>query len=203
MDKQQISDPADKSELTHQKTKSLRGEVPYTDSHSQKNLSAYTTQIPQVQNNQPGQTTKSARAARRMPTKLKIAAGIMVCLLMASMAVLVVWYRSLPVDCVVYQMKNKQQVSQDIGGGGLVFPHQQFDLSYPATGRVMTVMVKAGDQVAASQPLLKLDPSQITRLPVLFLPPRAILIRSLVPVTRYRLLRPNKVCRWLKTDIVR
>ena len=161
MDKQQISDPADKSELARQKTKSLRGEDSYTGSHPQKNLLTYATQVPQKQNDQSGQATRSTRTARRIPTKLKIAAGIMVCLLMASVAVLIVWYRHLPVDCVVYQMKNQQQVSQDIGGGGLVFPHQQFDLSYPATGRVLTVMVKAGDQVAASQPLLKLDPSQM------------------------------------------
>jgi len=163
MDKQQISDPADKLELTHMEEKLLQEKDSYTGTGSfpKNNLLAYTTQVPQVQNDQPGQTAGSARAAGRIPTKLKIAAGIMACLLIASVAVLVVWYRHLPVNCVVYQMKNEQQVSQDIGGGGLVFPHQQFDLSYPTTGRVMTVMVKAGDQVEPNQPLLKLDPSQI------------------------------------------
>jgi RND family efflux transporter MFP subunit len=85
----------------------------------------------------------------------------MASLLIASAIVLVIWYTHLPLACVVYQIKSKQQVSQDIGGGGLVFPHQQFDLSYPATGRVLTLMVKAGDQVEPNQPLLKLDPSQI------------------------------------------
>jgi RND family efflux transporter MFP subunit len=92
---------------------------------------------------------------------LKIIAAIMAGLLIASAVVLVIWYRHLPQTCVVYQLKNKQQVNQDIGGGGLVFPHQQLDLSYPATGRVQTLMVKAGDQVEPNQPLLKLDPSQI------------------------------------------
>src|SRR5437868_3156633 len=145
MDKQQISDPIDKSEQTHLEAKSVQRKDPYTGSFPKKNLLVNTTQVPQVQNDQPNQTTKSARSSGRIPAGLKITAGIMAGLLIASAIVLVIWYKYLPVNCVVYQIKNKQQVSQDIGGGGLVFPHQRFDLSYPATGRVMTLMVKAGD----------------------------------------------------------
>jgi RND family efflux transporter MFP subunit len=161
MDKQQISDTVDKPELTGQEAEPQQKEDSYTGPFPKKHLLAYTTQVPQVQKEQQNWTTKPAGVLERIPTRLKIMAGIMAGLLIASAIVLVIWYSHLPLACAVYQIKNKQQVSQDIGGGGLVFPHQQFDLSYPATGRVLALMVKAGDQVEPNQPLLKLDPSQI------------------------------------------
>jgi RND family efflux transporter MFP subunit len=161
MDKQQISDSVDKSESTHLEAKALQREEPYNGPFPNQHRLAQTTQTPQIQQDQHSRTTKSVRALERIPTRLKIIAAIMAGLLIASAVVLVIWYRHLPQTCVVYQLKNKQQVNQDIGGGGLVFPHQQLDLSYPATGRVQTLMVKAGDQVEPNQPLLKLDPSQI------------------------------------------
>lgn len=161
MDKQQFSDSVNKPEPTQLEAKALQEEDSYTGPFPNKSLLAHTTQAPQVQNDQRSRATELARAFKRMPTRLKIMAGIMAGLLIASAVVLVIWYKHLPLNSVVYQLKNEQQVSQDIGGGGLVFPHQQLDLSYPATGRVLALMVKAGDQVEPNQPLLKLDPSQI------------------------------------------
>ena len=51
--------------------------------------------------------------------------------------------------------------SQDIGGGGVVFPLQQINISYPNSERVIKIPVKAGDTVKAGDALLQLDPTQI------------------------------------------
>ncbi len=72
------------------------------------------------------------------------------------------WYVFLAVQPVTaYQVDKKQNVSQYIGGGGLVYAHQQLDMSFPAAERVLDVMVQAGDHVKQNQPLLKLDPTQL------------------------------------------
>lgn len=61
-------------------------------------------------------------------------------------------------DVTLYQV-NSQSVSQDVGGGGIIYPRQQLDISYPVAERVVHVMVKPGDQVTLNQPLIQLDPS--------------------------------------------
>jgi len=58
----------------------------------------------------------------------------------------------------LYQV-GAQNFSQDIGGGGIIFPRQQLDISYPVAERVVGVMVKPGDQISVNQPLIQLDPS--------------------------------------------
>ncbi len=58
----------------------------------------------------------------------------------------------------LYQVSS-QSVSQDVGGGGIVYPRQQLDISYPVAERIIGVMVKPGDQVKLNQPLIQLDPS--------------------------------------------
>ena len=60
----------------------------------------------------------------------------------------------------VYQV-GTQAGSQSIGGGGIVYPRQQLVVSYPAAERVVNVLVNAGDQVTANQPLIQLDGSQL------------------------------------------
>lgn len=57
-------------------------------------------------------------------------------------------------DDIHYQVNN-QKVT--VVGGGIVFPYQQFVISYPTTERVVSVLVKPGDQVTPKQPLLQLD----------------------------------------------
>jgi RND family efflux transporter MFP subunit len=156
MDKQQISGTLDEAELAHLEAKPLLVEDPGAGPFPKKKFTTYAT----IQDDRQGKTIRPG-GLERIPAKLKIMAGVMAGLLIASAVLVVIWYTHLPLACAVYQLKDKQQVSQDIGGGGLVFPHQQFDLSYPATGRVMALMVKAGDSVKPNQPLLQLDPSQI------------------------------------------
>ena len=64
-------------------------------------------------------------------------------------------------DVTLYQVGN-QNVTHAIGGGGIVFPYQQLSISYPSTERVVSVLVKPGDMVTINQPLLKLDPTQLS-----------------------------------------
>ena len=99
MDKQQISDPADKSELTHQKTKALRGEEPYTGSHPQKNLLSYTTQVPQVQNDQPDQTKKPTRIAPAAASASSLAKWRYSSNSVASMGMAILGVRGRPPRC--------------------------------------------------------------------------------------------------------
>ena len=64
-------------------------------------------------------------------------------------------------DVTLYQVGN-QNVSSAIGGGGIVFPYQQLTISYPSAERVVSVLVKPGDTVTPNQPLLRLDPTQLS-----------------------------------------
>ncbi len=63
-------------------------------------------------------------------------------------------------DVVLYRIR-QQQVNMDVGGGGLVFPYQQLDISYPVAERVVNVLVRAGQRVTPNQSLIQLDPSQL------------------------------------------
>ena len=63
-------------------------------------------------------------------------------------------------DVTLYQV-SEQNVTQYSGGGGMVFPRQQFTLSYPVVEYAVEVLVKVGDQVSPNQPLLKLDPTRL------------------------------------------
>ena len=71
-------------------------------------------------------TTRQRILSWSLRTKLK-AAGLLV-LVLASVLGLVLLYENLPVSAVAYRVGDMQTVSQDIGGGGIVFPRQQFDL---------------------------------------------------------------------------
>lgn len=63
-------------------------------------------------------------------------------------------------DVTLYQVSSGT-TDNVIGGGGIVYPHQQLDISYPVTERVLAVLVKAGDHVSPNQSLIQLDPSQL------------------------------------------
>ncbi len=63
-------------------------------------------------------------------------------------------------DVTLYQV-SEHTVTQYSGGGGMVFPHQQFTLSYPVVEYADDVLVKIGDQVSPNQPLVKLDPTRL------------------------------------------
>jgi RND family efflux transporter MFP subunit len=54
-----------------------------------------------------------------------------------------------------------QNITRYVGGGGIIFPRQQLDLSFPVDERVISVLVKPGDEVHPKQALIRLDPSQL------------------------------------------
>src|ERR1700730_10533026 len=85
--------------------------------------------------------------------------AVVVCVLLAGTSVILWPYLNSVHTVSVYQVGNLDTVSQDIGGGGIVYPRQQLDLSYPVAERVVDVLVKPGDQVKPDQPLIKLDPT--------------------------------------------
>jgi RND family efflux transporter MFP subunit len=64
-------------------------------------------------------------------------------------------------NVTLYQVGKQQNVQQFVGGGGLTYPNQQFDLSYANAERVVSIHVKAGDHVTLNQPLIQLDPTQL------------------------------------------
>jgi membrane fusion protein (multidrug efflux system) len=64
--------------------------------------------------------------------------------------------RTLPPAVMLYQV-GTQSYTQDIGGGGIVYPLQEEDISYPIAERALAVLVAPGQHVIANQPLIRLD----------------------------------------------
>src|SRR5713226_5506295 len=63
-------------------------------------------------------------------------------------------------DVQLYEVQ-MQNITQSIGGGGIIYPLQQLDVTYPETERVLSLQVKSGDQVSPNQSLLQLDAVQL------------------------------------------
>jgi RND family efflux transporter MFP subunit len=63
-------------------------------------------------------------------------------------------------DVQLYQVQ-MQNTTQSVGGGGIIYPLQQLDVTYPETERVLSIQVKSGDQVSPNQSLLQLDLVQL------------------------------------------
>jgi RND family efflux transporter MFP subunit len=82
-------------------------------------------------------------------------------LLIAAVSGVVFYITENARNVTLYQVGKQQTIQQFVGGGGLTYPHQQFDLSYAYAERVVSVRVKAGDQVKLNQPLIQLDPTQL------------------------------------------
>jgi RND family efflux transporter MFP subunit len=86
--------------------------------------------------------------------------GAIICLLaLIGVSAYYVWRLTKAEPNVTVYRVSLQNVTQSIGGGGVVFARQQLDISYPNAERVITVFVKAGDQVSTNQPLIQLDPT--------------------------------------------
>jgi RND family efflux transporter MFP subunit len=87
---------------------------------------------------------------------------VIVPLLILAVLGAVVGYRfwSIQRDVTAFQVGKPQLTTEFIGGGGIITPLQQRDITYPAPERAASVLVKAGDPVRAGQALIKLDPGQ-------------------------------------------
>ncbi len=64
-------------------------------------------------------------------------------------------------DVTAFRVEHRKMVTQYIGGGGIIYPRQQVNVSYPAALHIVDVLVKEGDHVKQGQPLMKLDPDQV------------------------------------------
>ncbi len=65
-----------------------------------------------------------------------------------------------PATVTLYRVSMKS-VTQNIGGGGLSYPTQRLDVSFPLTALVLSVFVKPGDKVIPNQPLVRIDLAQV------------------------------------------
>lgn len=90
-----------------------------------------------------------------------IGAALCIAVLLAAGSIYA-WFRvkALPPAVTVYQV-GVQTANQVIGGGGIVYPLQEEDISYPITERALSVLVAPGDHVSADQPLIRLDMEQL------------------------------------------
>ena len=75
--------------------------------------------------------------------------------------IFVLWLLAKTGNNVTLYAVNQKNVTQYVGGGGIIYPQQQFDLSYSLPERVTSLLVKAGDKVTTNQPLIQLDPGQL------------------------------------------
>lgn len=71
------------------------------------------------------------------------------------------WFLAKNSSGVTLYQVSQSNVTQYVGGGGIIYPQKKFDLSYSLPERVTSLLVKAGDTVSTNQPLIQLDPSQL------------------------------------------
>lgn len=105
----------------------------------------------------PGLFARS-QSVRKMNRRFLLIGGLacLAVLLMAGGLFAWVRIRTLPPAVTLYQV-GTQSFTQDIGGGGIVYPLQEEDISYPIAERALTVLVAPGQHVTANQPLIRLD----------------------------------------------
>lgn len=109
----------------------------------------------------PRVSLRSRVAAVKNRRLLLMKAGLCVAVLLVAGG-LYAWIRvkSLPAAVTAYQVE-AHSFTQDIGGGGIVYPLQEEDISYPIAERALAVLVAPGDHVSANQPLIRLDLAQL------------------------------------------
>lgn len=109
--------------------------------------------VGQLPSKQKGEQQKKGRS------KIVVAVVTVVLLLLLLVVGFVLTRKSAP-DVTLYKVSTNT-VNNAIGGGGIIFPRQRLDISYPITERVISVLVKAGDRITTNQPLIQLDPTQL------------------------------------------
>lgn len=99
-----------------------------------------------------------SQTARKMNKRFLLISGLACLAVLLMVGGLFAWVRikSLPPAVTLYQV-GTQSFAQDIGGGGIVYPLQEEDISYPIAERALAVLVAPGDHVTANQPLIRLD----------------------------------------------
>ncbi len=103
-----------------------------------------------------------SQAASRKPKKGALAIGaVFAIIIVLATGGYVTWKQLKGPSVVLYQVGSKQSVDVSAGGGGITYPLQQLDISYPVSERVVNVDVKVGDHVTPNQALIGLDPTQL------------------------------------------
>jgi RND family efflux transporter MFP subunit len=106
-------------------------------------------------------SASSATNTSKRKTRLRVVSALITIIVVVGMSIFYIWLDARETaDVTLYQVGRQSSV-QYIGGGGIVFPRQKLDISYPVAERVIAIMVRAGDTVAPNQPLLRLDPTQL------------------------------------------
>lgn len=105
----------------------------------------------------PDQKKPGAFKNRRLAIVGAVVSGIVI---VALVVLAVIGLNGGQTDVTLYQAGTKN-VSSSIGGGGITFPLQQINISYPSAETVVKIPVKAGDQVTNGQPVIQLDPTQL------------------------------------------
>ena len=99
-----------------------------------------------------------SQSVRAMNKRFLLMSGLICLAVLLMIGGLVAWVRLkvLPPAVTLYQV-GTQNFTQDIGGGGIVYPLQEDDISYPIAERALAVLVAPGDHVTPNQPLIRLD----------------------------------------------
>jgi RND family efflux transporter MFP subunit len=101
-----------------------------------------------------------SKSSRQRPSRFVILVSILGLIVLLGGTFYYIWKLVGPPDVTLYRVSTGQ-VTLYVGGGGVVFPLQQLNISYPSAERVLAVLVKPGDAVSPNQSLVRLDPSQL------------------------------------------
>ncbi|HEY7419057.1 MAG TPA: efflux RND transporter periplasmic adaptor subunit, partial [Ktedonobacteraceae bacterium] len=102
-----------------------------------------------------------SRPGRRSIFVLSTAIGMLVLLGVGLFAWSYVIRPMMVPDVTLYTVKS-EVAPVTIGGSGILYPLQQYDVTYPNSEFVVAVNVKAGDKVKRGQSLVQLDPGLLS-----------------------------------------
>jgi RND family efflux transporter MFP subunit len=109
-----------------------------------------------------GKAQVVVRRLQSYPRRVRLLGAILAGVVLLGIIGFTLWSIFFAVQPVTaFAVGQKQGVSENIGGGGIVYPKQQLNISYPISERVLNVLVNAGDHVNANQALIKLDPTSL------------------------------------------
>ncbi len=99
---------------------------------------------------------------KRIRKRFILALSVVAITCLVGLTSLVAWRIISPssTEVTLYRVSVKK-VDLPIGGGGIAYPVQRLDISYPFTAHVLSLFVKPGDRVTLNQPLVQIDLSQV------------------------------------------
>ncbi len=104
---------------------------------------------------------KRATAIPQKPAQPWIGGAVAINVAILCVIVLSLWLTARGIPNFAQNQDSEPNTRNYVSGGGIIFPNQELVISYPATERILAILVKPGDQVTPGQPLILLDPSQL------------------------------------------